>query len=153
MLRQVLETRPKEQIKQIFTLKILEAILKARLHAFISPYKAKEGWMANITHFNFFTDQLMSLESSCVWMQLFQNKCFSQPKSILACDPWSISATIMRCLRFEENSIFNGLQLTRSGFYLFVWFICMNFFTLSTHQAHVFNHKSAFRLCFCLLCV
>lgn len=50
-----------------------------------------------------------------------------------------------------ERKLLNRLQLTRRGFYLFICFIYLyEFVTLATQLAHIFNHKSAFRLCFCL---
>lgn len=94
----------------------------------------------------------MSLEASCVWMQLFQNKCFSQPKSILACNPWSISATVScaACVWKKTASLTDYSQRGADFIYsfdLFVW-ICLPFQpTKRTFLITNLHSGSAFAFC------
>lgn len=63
------------------------------------------------------------------------------PKSISACDPGSIQLYHVPVV-FERK---HNLELITAD-----WFVWMIFVAPATHQMHVFNHKSAFRLHFCL---
>lgn len=63
------------------------------------------------------------------------------PKSISACDPGSIQLYHVPVV-FERK---HNLELITAD-----WFVWMIFVAPATHQMHVFNHKSAFRLHLCL---